>query len=112
MTEEIVHIPPYSWYENFFQERVLAKVATDMGDCTGFCSWLAENDPALAIRIQEAELEMNSLWMSRADRESFKGACKTWYNLLMEAKKGFDAWKGKQQEALLNVGRQEALAIR
>ena len=112
MTEDFTSIPPYAWYENYFQDRVLKTTATDMGECEGFCSWLAENDPALYNRIKEVESDLNSLWLSRGDMDSFKGMCKTWYKLLMEGRKGFDAHKAKKREEALNVGRQEALAIR
>lgn len=110
MTDE--SLPPYAWYENFFKDRVLTKVCEDMGECDGFLPYMAEQAPELYARIKVAENELDSLWLSRADKESFKAACKSWYNLLMEAKKGHAAYKAKKLEAALNVGRQEALAIR
>lgn len=102
-----------SWFENFFANRVLPRTGKDMGEeCQGFFAWLADQEPELYRRIQSAESEINSLWHPEADRDSFKTACKTWYNLLMEAKQAFEAWKFKQKEAAALVGKQETLAIR
>jgi hypothetical protein len=89
---------PCAWYETFYRDRVLVKVCNEMGDCQGFFCWLAEQAPELYNRINASENEIDSLWLNRSDKESFKAACKSWYGLLMEAKKGFDAWKVKQME--------------
>jgi len=89
---------PFTWYENYFKDRVLPKICKDMGECAGVFSWLAENDPALSIRIAEAWELINSLWLNRSEKESFKDACKSWYMLLMEAKKGFEVWKVNRLE--------------
>lgn len=136
-TEETESIPPHAWYENFYRDIVLPRVAkglhmteirtvhlvfssvetsTAAADPVqsdpDFISWLAVNDPALYNRIEEADTAVNSLWLSRAEKQSFKDACTTWYNLLLEAKKGFDDWKKKQQEAAVLAGRQEGLQLR
>ncbi len=110
-TQEVESIPPYAWFEEFFQGRVMPKTCKDMGDCEGFYSWLAANDPALYNQIEEADTEINSLWLSRSEQQSFKDACTKWYDLLMKAKRAFDAWKLKQREAVLNAGRQEGLPL-
>ena len=86
------------WHESFFSGRALVKVCNEMGECAGFFSWLAEHDPALYNRIEEAWDLINCLWLSQAETGPFKDACKSWYILLMEAKKGFEAWKAKQAE--------------
>lgn len=101
-----------AWYENFFENRVLPKACKDMGEyCQGFFTYLVENDPGLYNRITAAQDHIGSLWLSRADRESFKAACKTWYSLLMEAKQGFEARKIRQREAAASVGKQEAMEL-
>ena len=71
-----------------------------MGDCEGFFSWLAEHDPGLYNRIEEAQGLIDTLWLSYADKEPFKDACRGWFDLLMEGKKRFVAWKAKQIEEL------------
>lgn len=109
MTDELQATPP--WCENFFQERVLPKIGKEMGECQGFFSYLAEQNPKLYARIQAADTEIHSLWHPETDHESFKAACKTWYNLLMEAKQGFEAWKFKQKQDAELVGKQEALSL-
>ena len=88
---------PLKWYEDYFN-RVFPKTCKDMGDCEGVFSWLLENEPALSLRIEEAWELINTLWLSRAEQGSFKDACKSWYTLLMEAKKGFEAHKMKKVE--------------
>lgn len=108
-TEELQHFPPYAWYEDYYQ-RVISKVEKDIGEeCDGFCLWMAQNAPELYVKIQESDTEVNSLWLSRGEQAAFKAVCKTWFLLVMDAHKGFVAWKAKQREALLNAGKQEVL---
>ena len=83
-----------------------------MGECWGFYEYLAEQAPELYNKIKAAEKDIDSLWLNRAEKKSFMAACKAWYSLLMEAKKGHDAFTAKKREEALNVGRQEAMALR
>ncbi len=104
---------PVSWYENFFYNRVLPKVCKEMETVgSDFYSWMAEQAPEFYCKINEAEKEINSLWLGEADHESFKGACKTWYNLLLEAKTGYEDWKAKQLREQQLAGRQETMVMR
>jgi len=101
------------WFENFFHNRVLPRAGKDMGEeCQGFFAWLADQEPELYRRIQTADNEICSLWHPEADHEAFKAACKTWYNLLMEAKTGFEVWKVKQRQDAESVGKQETMGLR
>ena len=102
-----------SWHWNFLNNRVMPRVYKDMGeDCRGIYDWLAENSLELCTRIEAANKEVDSLCHPEADHDSFKAACKTWHNLLMEAKTGFEAWKVKQKEAAGMVGKQETMVMR
>ena len=103
---------PFTWYESFFIDRVLAKVVKDMGDCEGFFEWLAECAPELYTKIKAAERDIDSLWLSHASKESFNTACLTWYKLLMEARTGFDQWKASKAEEQAKAGMQEAFPLR
>ena len=101
-----------SWHWNFLHNRVMPRVYKDMGeDCRGIFDWLVENNPELCTRIVAANKEVDSLCHPEAEHESFKAACKTWYNLLMEAKQGFEAWKVKQRQDAESVGKQESLGL-
>jgi hypothetical protein len=112
--DEVPTITPYEWYQHFYEQRVMPKVCKDMeaGGCDGFFQYLAEHMPELYNKIKDAENDLESLWLSRGDKDAFRGACKTWYNLLMDAKKGFEAWKAKERAAAAQVGQQEALVMR
>lgn len=109
---DIESLPEISWYENYYVNRVLPRIEKDMGECSGLFSWLGEQDPQLYDRISAADNEINSLWMNQAGQESFKAACRHWYRLLMEAKKGFDVWKATKRETSVLSGRQERMALR
>ncbi len=104
---------PISWYQNFFSNRVLPKVCKDMETVgSDFYPWIEEQAPELYIRINRAWEEVDSLWLSQAEKDSFKAACKTWYELLLEAKKGYEEWKRKQLQELQLAGQQESLMMR
>ncbi len=107
-----ISVAEWDWYESFYRMRVLPKVCKEMGECEGFFLWLAEYAPDMYVRISAADEEINSLWLSRAEKESFKDACKRWFNLLMEAKKRFDVWKMQQREKVLLSGKQELMVMR
>lgn len=110
---DIAALTPISWYENFFSNRVKPKVCKDMETVgSDFYPWMAEQAPDLYIKINKAEEEINSLWLSQAEKKSFNDACRTWRDLLLEAKKGYEAWKAKQLEETRLSGRQEALAMK
>ncbi len=111
-TVDIASLPEISFYENFYRNRVLPKACKEMGECEGFFLWLAEYAPDMYARISAADEEINSLWLSQAEKEPFKDACKRWYNLLMEAKKGFYVWKMQQREKVLLAGKQESMVMR
>jgi len=100
---------PLAWYENYF-DRAFTKICKDMGECEGFFSWLAEYEPVLYLRLEEAWDLISTLWLSRAEQQSFKDACKSWYTLLMEAKKGFDAHKMRKLEETRQPA-QKAMAL-
>lgn len=111
MIEELQSTPPFEWYETYIKTRVMPKLSADMGDCQGFFEWLGEKDPELYNKITAALDELSTLILSRADRKSFEEACRVWYFLLMEAKKGFEAWKAKEREQVLLAGKQETMVM-
>jgi len=108
MPEGTIPAAEWEWYEEYYR-RVINKAASEMGDRVGVVTWLAENDPETYSRINQADDLLNTLWKSRGDRAEFKNACKSWYDLWMAARSGFDAWQVRQREAAMNVGKQEAL---
>lgn len=111
-TADMPTVTLYSWYQNFYETRVLRKVFKEMASVErDFYPWLAEHGPELYGKITEADDEVQSLWKSQADKESFMSACGSWYKLLKEAKEAYVAWKARQREAALNVGKQEAMKM-
>ncbi len=107
-----IPVAEWDWYESYYSTRVMPKVCGEMEACEGLFPWLAENDPGLYGRISAAEKEIDSLWLSRSEKESFKAACRVWYGLLLEAKKGLEEWRVNEREKVLMVGRQERMAMR
>lgn len=101
----------WDWYEGWYSLRLMPKASSEMEGCAGLFPWLAENDPALYNRISAAEREIDSLWLSRGEKEAFKAACKAWYGLLLEAKKGLEAGRARDREKVLTAGRQEKMVM-
>jgi len=106
-------IPAAEWdfYQSYF-DRALAKTLKDMDGCEGIFAWLGEGVPELYAKISAADDEINALWLSRGEKEAFKDACRRWYALLLEAKKGFEAYTIRRRGEALLVGRQEKMAMR
>jgi hypothetical protein len=102
----------WDWYGSYYSTRVMPKVSSEMEACEGLFRWLGENDPGLYGRISVAEKEIDVLWLSRAEKKTFEAACRAWYGLLLEAKKGMEAWRAREREMVLLVGRQERMAMR
>ena len=109
--EELQSTPPFAWYEDYFSGRAMPKVLKEMESVgSDFYTWMLEHRPDLYAKISDVETnEIESLWISRGDKDSFKGACRTWYNLLIEGRTEYLAWKAREREAAVLSGKQEGL---